>query len=131
MNQIACHQQTLQTYSFPDQRGSKRHLAIHLLAITPKGTGQIIDISGTGLSLGCLYPHYFQNEWRLDILDAKGSHIKRLKVRKIWQKDNNTETSSEFEMEIGIEFLELTQNQIQELDILIDNINVIDPRYHW
>ena len=125
MNQISYHQQAPHALCFPEQRNSDRCQAQHLLAITPKGTGQIIDISGAGLSFGCLYPHFFQKEWVMDILDAQGTHIKQLKVRKIWQRDENCASiSTEFEMEIGVEFLELTQNQIHELEILINSTKV-------
>ncbi len=124
MTQISYHQQTAETLCVPEQRNSNRYQTQHLLAITPKGTGQIIDISRAGLSFGCLYPHYFQNEWVMDILDAQGTHIKRLRVRKIWQRgESHANISAEFEMEIGVEFLELTQNQIHELEILSNNIN--------
>ena len=130
MNQISYHQQTTHALCFPEQRNSSRCQAQHLLAITPKGTGQIIDISGAGLSFGCLYPHFFQNEWTMDILDAQGTHIKQLKVRKIWLKDeNHANISTEFEMEIGVEFLELTQNQIHELEILISSIKTSRVQY--
>ena len=130
MNQISYHQQATQALCFPEQRNSNRCQAQHLLAITSKGTGQIIDISGAGLSFGCLYPHYFQNEWVMDILDAQGTHIKQLRVRKIWQRgENHANISTEFEMEIGVEFLELTQNQIHELEILTNNIKSSGAQY--
>ncbi len=130
MNQINYHQQATQVLCFPEQQNSNRCQAQHLLAITPKGTGQIIDISGAGLSFGCLYHHYFQNEWIMDILDAQGTHIKQLKVKKIWQRgENHSDISSEFEMEIGVEFLELTQDQIHELETLTNNIKTSGVRY--
>jgi len=130
MNEISHHQQATQTPCLPEQRSSSRCQTQHLLAITQKGTGQIIDISGAGLSFGCLYPHYFQNEWVMDILDAQGTHIKQLRVRKIWQRsENHANILAEFEMEIGAEFLELNQNQIHEIENLIGNIKASGVQY--
>jgi hypothetical protein len=119
-----------ETPYFSEQRKIQRHDIIHLLAITERGTGQVLDISREGLSFGCLYPHAFQNEFYVDILDTKGSHIKKLKVRKMWETSGHyKDSSSMFELVVGVEFAELTSDQSDELNYLFANLEVIDYSY--
>ncbi len=123
VNQTTCRQQTMQTFFIPEQRRNQRHQTAHLLAITPKGTGKITDISKNGLAFGCLYAHSFKDEWTMDILDAKGSHIKKIKVRKMWEKyEEQEDISDTFDMEVGIGFIDLTNNQERALDNLINDL---------
>ena len=129
MDQLAIHQ-TPETLYLSEQRVNDRHEVINLLVITERGTGQIIDISRQGLSFGCLYPHNFPHEFYLDILDAKGSHIKKLKVRKMWEIDGDYQDGAAiFELVVGVEFPELTSAQADELSFLLDNIELIDNPY--
>jgi hypothetical protein len=121
MNQLTLHK-TAEAPYLTEQRRNQRHEIINLLAITEKGTGQVLDINGGGLSFGCLYPHDFPQEFYLDILDAKGSHIKRLKVRKMRETTCfYQDPSATFELVIGVEFSELTSFQADELSYLLDN----------
>lgn len=107
----------------PEQRKIVRHEAIHLLAITERGTGQILDISSDGFSFGCLYPHTFPTEFMVDILGAKGSHIKRLKVRKMWETHSDyLDSAAVFELVVGVEFSECTCSQTDELNYLLDTM---------
>lgn len=102
---------------------------MNLLVITGRGTGKLIDVSKDGLSFGCLYPHTFPLILSIDILDAKGLHVKKLKVRKVWERNNgNPEISSNFELEVGVAFLDLTSNQEDGLDILLGNLLFADIR---
>ena len=94
MNQLTTHN-TPEPHYLSEQRKNERLEVIHLLAITERGTGQILDITREGCSFGCLYPHTFPREFYLDILDAKGSHIKKIKVRKI------RETSGDYQEELN------------------------------
>jgi hypothetical protein len=55
----------------------------------------------------------------MDILDSKGSHIKHLKVRKIWEEIN---PHSNFEIEIGVEFSEISFYQQEELTSILSNL---------
>ena len=129
MDQLAIYQAP-ETLYLSEQRINDRHEVINLLAITERGTGQILDISREGLSFGCLYPHTFPHEFYLDILDAKGSHIKKLKVRKMWEIDGDyQEGAAIFELVVGIEFPDLTSAQADELNDLLDNIELIDYPY--
>ena len=129
MNYLNTYQSPENLY-FSEQRINERHEVIHLLAITERGTGQIMDISHKGLSFGCLYPHVFPNEFYLDILDAKGSHIKKVKVQKMWEIDSDcNDPSAIFELVIGVEFAELSAFQKDELKYLLDNIELIDYPY--
>lgn len=113
--------------NFPERRRNDRYKIVHILAITGRGTGQIIDISREGLSFGCLYPHKFPDEWSMDILDAKGSHIKQLQVRKIWERTTgHPELSDKFDLVVGVEYTGLTALQAEELDFLFDNLDLID-----
>lgn len=99
-----------------------------MLAITGRGTGQIFDIGREGLSFGCLYPHSFPDTWSMDILDARGSHIRELQVRKIWEKKiGHPELSASYELEVGVEFAELTDEQSDELEFLLDNLDLYTP----
>jgi hypothetical protein len=101
------------------RRVSQRNILGHLIAVNHQGTGQVTSIDERGLSFGCLYKHQFPQEWRMDILDSKGSHIKHLKVRKIWEEIN---PHSNFEIEIGVEFSEISFYQQEELTSILSNL---------
>jgi hypothetical protein len=89
------------------------HKKIDLLAVTQKGTGQIININKRGLSFGCLYAHTFPQEFHVDLLSARGTLIKKVNVRKI------RETSGDlFELVVGVEFAGLSPSQAEELNSL-------------
>jgi hypothetical protein len=130
MNQLTIHK-VPETPYLSEQRKNQRYEVINLLVITERGTGQILDINDGGLSFGCLYPHNFPYEFYLDILDAKGSHIKKLKVRKTRETGGEyLDPSAIFELVIGVEFLQLTASQTDELDFLLDNnMELIDYSY--
>lgn len=130
MNQLAIYK-IPETPYFSEQRKNDRHEVINLLAITDRGTGQILDINREGLSFGCLYPHTFPNEFHIDILDAKSSHIKKLKVRKRRETTGDyQEPAGVFELVIGVEFSEITASQAEELNYLLDNnIVLLDYSY--
>jgi len=126
MNQLTIYDIPEAPY-FSEQRKIQRRDVIHLLAITERGTGQVLDISRNGLSFGCLYPHVFQNEFYVDVLDANGSHIKKLKVRKMWETSEHYQDSAAmFELVVGVEFCELSPTQAEELNYLFANLEVID-----
>lgn len=121
MNQISVHEPTGPLF-FPENWISEQQRVIHLLAVTERGTGQILDINSDGFSFGCLYPHKFPNAWTLDILDSQGSHIKKLKVRKIWEISKyHHHSSTKFELVIGVEFIDLTAIQTEGLEFVLDN----------
>lgn len=118
----------LSTYRVPeapyliDQRENHRNEIINLLVVTERGTGQILDIHREGLSFGCLYPHTFPNEFFIDILDAKGSHIKKIKVQKMWETIGDyQEPGAMFELVVGVEFSRLTSSQESKLEFLLEN----------
>jgi hypothetical protein len=126
MNQISVHEPTGPLY-FHENRMSEHQRVVHLLAVTERGTGQILDISSDGFSFGCLYPHKFPDAWTLDILDSQGSHIKKLKVRKIWEISKyHPHTSTKFELVIGVEFVDLTAIQTDGLEFVLDNLDPVD-----
>jgi hypothetical protein len=131
MNQLVTYEIAEALY-FREQRKNDRHEIIHLLAITDRGTGQILDINREGLSFGCLYPHTFPQEFLIDILDAKGSHIKKLKVRKKRETSGDSqEPAGIFELIVGVEFTEITTFQAEELNYLLaGNIDLLDYSYH-
>jgi hypothetical protein len=121
MNLLTVHK-TPETFYISEQRKNHRHEVINLLAITERGTGQIVDINREGLSFGCLYPHTFPQEFYVDILDAQGSHIKKLMVRKMWETHGDVPDSpANFEVVLGVEFSELTSSQADDLEYLLDN----------
>ncbi|MGB3210863.1 MAG: hypothetical protein WBB19_09195 [Desulforhopalus sp.] len=129
MSQITVHHMP-EAHYLSEQRKNLRHEAINILAITERGTGQILDISREGLSFGCLYPHNFPEEFHVDILDAKGSHIKKLKVRKMRETNSDyQDPPAIFELVVGVEFCELTSSQSDELNYLIDNMEMFDYPY--
>ena len=101
------------------KRVNQRNILGHLIAINHQGTGQVTSMDERGLSFGCLYQHQFPEEWRMDILDSRGCHIKQLNVRKIWEEIN---PGSDFEIEIGVEFSEITSLQQKELRNILSNL---------
>ncbi len=128
MNQLIVHE-TPSPALLGDRRKNSRYSETNLLVITGRGTGKLMDISKDGLSFGCLYPHTFPVILSIDILDAKGLHLKQLKVRKVWERNSgNPELSGSFELEIGVEFLDLTLHQEDGLDILLSNLLFADIR---
>lgn len=105
-----------------EQRKNHRHEATNLLAITETGTGQVLDIHREGLAFGCLYPHTFPWEFHIDIINAQGSHIKKLKVRKMREtRGDCQESPTLFEVVFGVEFADLTTSQADELEYLLDH----------
>jgi len=124
MNQLIA-QEIIETRNLLERRKNERYKIVHMLAITGRGTGQIIDIGREGLSFGCLYPHTFPDTWSMDVLDARGSHIKELQVRKVWERKMGDQgLSARYELEIGVEFADLTGEQADELDYLLDNLDL-------
>ncbi len=122
MNQLNL-QLPLSSVSFRERRKNDRYNELDLFIITSRGTGKIIDISRDGLSFGCLYHHAFPAAWSLDIIDAKGIHLKQLSVIKIWEKSNRFEERyGNFELEIGVEFARLSERQEEQLDLLFRNL---------
>jgi len=131
MNQLTSFNNRQEAQYLSELRKIVRHEVIHLLAVTERGTGQILDISSGGLSFGCLYPHTFPREFYLDILDAKGSHIKKVKVKKIWETNHGyQEYAGVFELMVGVEFVDLAVSQSYELDYLLDNLEMVDYSYN-
>lgn len=122
MNQLTTYQRPQALY-LSEQRRFERHEAIHLLAITERGTGRILDISCEGFSFGCLYPHTFPTVFSVDILDAKGCHIKKIQVKKIWETNGDYLNSpAVFELVVGVEFAEYTGAQMDEIDDLLETL---------
>lgn len=126
MNQISV-QETSGAIFLTEPRKTEQPQVVHLLAVTDRGTGQILDFSRDGLSFGCLYPHSFPEEWVLDVLDAKGSHIKQLKVRKIWEMSKyHPESSTRFELVVGVEFTHLTPSQADGIEFILDSLDILE-----
>ena len=122
-------QEAFNAAHFRERRENDRFREMNLLVITNRGTGKIMDISRDGLSFGCLYPHTFPTTLSIDILDAKGLHLKQLKVRKVWERNSShPELSDCFELEVGVEFLDLTANQQNGLDTILSNLHFTDIR---
>ena len=129
MNQLTIRETPATSY-YLEQRKFQRFEVLNLLAVTKRGTGQILDLSLEGLSFGCLYPHKFPDEFCLDILDAKGSHIKMLKVRKTWEANgDNLDSAGIYELIVGLEFSELTSAQLGELSYLLGKSEQIENSY--
>jgi hypothetical protein len=129
MNQLTA-QSIPESHYLSDQRRTQRQEVINLLAVTERGTGQILDISRKGISFGCLYPHTFPNEFYLDILDAKGTHIKKIKVRKIRETNGEEQDPLEiFELVVGVEFSSLSPSQSHELGYLLETMETYDYTY--
>lgn len=120
METITLQERTVAPY-LTDPRNSNPSLTNDLLAVTSKGTGQIITLSREGISFGCLYPHLFPQEWNLDILDARGCHIQQLKVRKVWEMNKfHTDFCKEFELVVGAQFVELSDIQLTALENILE-----------
>lgn len=101
-----------------------------MLAVTDRGTGQIMTLSREGISFGCLYPHVFPKEWTLDILDDQSGHVRELRVRKIWEMNRYYfDYDKRFELVIGAEFIDLTDQQAIELETLLENTVNLEPVY--
>lgn len=127
MNQLSLHE-IPESFYISEQRKSPRYEAIHLFAVTDRGTGQILNINRGGLSFGCLYPHTFPHIFSVDLLDAKGCHIKKVQVRKIWEtRDEFNDAATEFELLVGVEFTEISSSQTDELNYLLNNLK--QPEY--
>jgi hypothetical protein len=106
-----------------------RSSEINLLVITSRGTGKIFDISRDGLSFGCLYHHTFPEIWSMDLINAKGFYLKGLIVRKVWERTiGHPDLSDRFELEIGVEFIDLTSRQENELEFLLNDLFLADTQ---
>lgn len=122
MNSVSFHEPTI-PIQIGDLRNAPRIETSDLLTVLKWGTGQVIDISSTGLAFGCLYPHILPEQWRMDILDAQGLHLKNVLVRKIWETAlDYTEPSSVFEVVTGVEFIHLTPEQSFEIKKLVERL---------
>ncbi len=103
-----------------ERRKSERLSEINLLMVSCRGTGRILDINQDGLSFGCLYPQTFPEVFALDIINARGLHLKQATVRKTWQRNHgDVYLSNEYEMEVGAEFLDLLPAQETLLALLL------------
>lgn len=123
-------QETFTSIYNRERRKMGRYSEVYLLVITGRGTGKVLDIGREGLSFGCLYHHAFPPVWSLDIINARGVHLKNLGVRKIWEKINDhTDLSCNFELEIGVEFIDLTPGQENELDIFLNNMDCVEVQH--
>jgi hypothetical protein len=108
-----------------ERRESLRHQVNHLIAITSKGTGKVIDINFEGLCIGCLYPHSFPLIMKIDILGANGTFLKGMHVIKCWENDlSSTCDNTDFEITIGLEFINLNSSQSFELVELMRQIEL-------
>ena len=98
--------------------------------MTKWGTGQIFEINHRGLSFGCLYPHRFNEQWTMDILDARGSHVKDLQVTKIWETRNgDREIMNRFELIVGVAFVKPNYKQIVEINDLLEDPDNAELKY--
>ena len=91
----------------------------YLLALTKKGAGQILDFNSRGLSFGCLFPHRFTDNLRLDILGNNRISIENIKVKK--QRECFKKTSGKlanFELIVGVEFVDPLPRTKGTLDYL-------------
>lgn len=114
----------------PEQRHYERIHIPHLLAVTKWGTGQIFEINHRGLSFGCLYPHTFEEVWSMDILDARGAHVKELEVTKIWEtRSTDSEMFSQFELAVGVAFVRPTHKQIVEINNILDDAEIDELQF--
>lgn len=119
MNQLRI-QHNLPPVFLSERRKSERLVEINLLMVSSRGTGRILDINQDGLSFGCLYPQTFPEVFTLDIINARGLHLKQATVRKTWQRNRgNIHLSDDYEMEVGAEFLNLHSAQETILALLL------------
>lgn len=121
MNTLSVQGQISPQY-IPEQRDYERFHIAHLLAVTKWGTGQIFEINHRGLSFGCLYPHTFEERWNMDILDARGAHVRDLQVEKVWEsRSGDQELLNRFELIVGVAFVKPTYKQILEINELLED----------
>lgn len=121
MNTMTLQERTVTPY-LSDHRDDDRSRANALIAVTNRGTGQVITISREGISFGCLYPHDFPEELSIDILDGRGGHLQRLKVRKVWEMNRvRTDFCKEYELVIGAQFVNLSDHQTATLEKILQN----------
>jgi len=119
----------LQTVQAPaiilrDQRKNTRHQVSQLLVITARGTGRVINISLEGLSFGCLYPHNFPLEMKVDILGANGTFIQGVCVETCWENNYSPmQRSDNFEKITGLRFINLSHEQSTDLADIIEQID--------
>ncbi len=129
MNTLSVQGQISPQY-IPEQRHYERFHIAHLLAVTKWGTGQIFEINHRGLSFGCLYPHTFEDQWNMDILDARGAHVRDLQVEKIWEsRSGDQELLNKFELIVGIAFVKPTYKQILEINELLEDSESAELAY--
>jgi len=120
MNTLSVQGQISPQY-IPEQRHYERFHIAHLLAVTKWGTGQIFEINHRGLSFGCLYPHSFEESWNMDILDARGAHVRDIHVEKVWEtRSGDQELLNRFELIVGVAFVKPTYKQILEINELLE-----------
>lgn len=121
MNTMTLQEKTVTPYPL-GHRDDDRSQINGLIAVTNRGTGQVITISREGISFGCLYPHDFPEELSIDILDDQGGHLQQLKVRKIWEMNRvYTDFCKEFELVIGAQFVNLSDHQAATLEKVLEN----------
>lgn len=126
MNQLIV-QELLAPAVLRECRKNDRYRVTHLIGVTGQGTGKILDIGRDGLSLGCLYFQTFPSVWSMDLIDARGFHLKQLKVRKVWERQSGyPEFPENFELEVGVEFTNLTSRQESDLALIFDNLPFIE-----
>lgn len=126
MNSLSFHEPTIPIH-LADMRENQRIDVSDLLVVLKWGTGQVLEISHTGLSFGCLYPHILPEQWSMDILDAQGIHLKNLQVRKVWEKTiDHPEPLTRFEIVTGVEFINPTPEQKIDIQSLVERLEYAD-----
>jgi hypothetical protein len=130
MNQLITQEALAPAFLRERRKSDRSGGEMNLIVITGRGSGKILDISRDGLSFGCLYPHTFPSIWSMDIIDANGIHIKHLTVHKVWEiNSGHPDLTEKFELEIGVEFMNLTLRQEIVLEVLLNNLSVIDVEH--
>jgi len=103
-----------------DRRKSKRHCTKSLIALTPKGVAQVVNLSAQSVFFRMKEKVHFQDYLVLDLYDAIGLNMVGILAKKVWSKTSNDEKDSDpFRSVIVARFEHLTPAQEYQLNFYL------------
>ena len=99
-----------------DRRKSRRLSTKSLIALTPKGVAQVVNLSAQSVFFRMKEKVHFQDYLVLDLYDAIGLNMVGVLAKKVWSKTSTDEKDSNpFQSVIVAKFENLTPAQEYQL----------------
>jgi len=95
-----------------NRRKQQRRKFTAAVTIYPQGVGQVIDVSAGGVAFRCYHEQYLLEGGTVDIIDAGGSHLAELPVKKVWESAGEQKSGDSISVTtVGVKFVGLSPEQ--------------------